>query len=175
MCFEPDSHSREKNGFNWHHHRSPPPPPPFSHFFGKGLSELIGGLMFHVGECMEWFKGWIPHDIEEAEGYYVIKVPLPGFTKEDVQVSLINGNINITASKPYEESGEEWKTKEQEKIPRIFRGLMDFWERPINVDIPLPADANPESIKSVLKNGLLKIKIDKKPPKKIDVTSDDES
>ncbi|MHA1803387.1 MAG: Hsp20 family protein [Promethearchaeota archaeon] len=173
MCCEPGSHSRVKYGFKWPYHHSPPPPPPFFHIFGKEIPKMIGGLIFHVKDCMERFEGWIPHEIEEAEGYYVIKVPLPGFTKEDVQVSLINGNINITASKLPKNGGEEQKNREQGKIPCSFRGFMDFWERPINVDIPLPADANPESIKSVLKNGLLKIKIDKKPPKKIDVTSDE--
>ena len=40
------------------------------------------------------------------------------------------------------------------------------------MDIPLPGDANEDDIKSAISNGVLKIRIGKKPPTKINVESE---
>jgi len=44
-------------------------------------------------------------DIHEKDGKYLIDMDLPGFKKEDIQISLYNGNLTVTASR--NETNEE--------------------------------------------------------------------
>jgi HSP20 family molecular chaperone IbpA len=124
---------------------------------------------------MRGFMGsHIPHNIEDLGDSYLITVPLAGRTKEDVKVSLINKHLNIKAEKPKipEKEKLDEKPKEQES-PHEFYGPM-FWKGftfiEVNMDIPLPVDADTDTIVSKMANGLLKVTFNKKPPKKIDVS-----
>ena len=38
-------------------------------------------------------------DVHEKDGKYILDVEIPGYKKEDVQISLYNGTLSITASK----------------------------------------------------------------------------
>ena len=50
------------------------------------------------------------------------------------------------------------------------RGLdIDSVSHVINIDVPLPVDTDKEKITPKMANGLLKIKVEKKPPKPIDI------
>lgn len=44
-------------------------------------------------------------DVHEKDGKYILDVEVPGYKKEDVKISLYNGNLTITAEK--NESNEE--------------------------------------------------------------------
>ena len=44
-------------------------------------------------------------DIYEKDGNYVMKMDLPGYKKEDIKISLYNGNLSVSASR--NESKEE--------------------------------------------------------------------
>ncbi|MDD6259376.1 MAG: Hsp20/alpha crystallin family protein [Erysipelotrichaceae bacterium] len=44
-------------------------------------------------------------DIHEKDGKYIFEVEIPGYKKEDVKISLYNGNLTVTAQK--HESDEE--------------------------------------------------------------------
>ena len=112
-------------------------------------------------------EGWVPYNLEDKGDYYVIMVPLSGRTKEDVKVSLINSTLNITAEKPKSAEGEEKKKKDEIPFMRNFFTFVD-----VNLDIPLPADADKDSIKSLMQNGLLRVKIGKKPPKNININEE---
>jgi len=116
---------------------------------------------------MGHFGNFIPHNVEDVGEQYLITVPLPGRTKEQVNVSVINKIINITAKKP---SIPEYEVKpeEKEKKEHPFPG-MGFRFIDVNMDIPLPADADENSISSKLANGLLRILVNKKPAKNIDI------
>ncbi len=48
-------------------------------------------------------------DVHEKDGKYVMDIDLPGFKKEDVKISLYNGNLTISAEK--HESDEEKDAK----------------------------------------------------------------
>jgi len=142
----------------YHHSYGPFP-------FAHGFAPFMKRIAQHVDECMGKFGSWIPYNLEDREGGYLITVPLPGRTKEDVTVSLIGNNLNIKASKPKTEG----EPKEESGHPRhpFMRFFFSFID--VDMDIPLPANADLDSIKSVMANGLLKVKIGKKPSKKIDV------
>lgn len=48
-------------------------------------------------------------DIHEKDGKYILDVEIPGYKKEDVKISLYNGNLTITAE--HHESNEEKDNK----------------------------------------------------------------
>lgn len=136
---------------------------PFSH--AQGFAPFMRKFFKHVDECMCKFGSWIPYNLEDREEGYLITIPLPGRAKEDVTVSLIGNNLNVKASKPKTEG--EPKEESKQTRPPFMRFFFKFIE--VDMDIPLPANADLDSIKSVMANGLLKVKIGKKPSKKIDV------
>ena len=113
---------------------------------------------------------YIHHNMEDLGSEYLITVPLPGRTKEDVKVSLINKHLNIKANKPkvpeHEKSTEEPK---KEGFPFMFKGFRFI---DVNMDVPLPVDANEDKITSKMTNGLLRVIIGKKPAKPIDITDE---
>ncbi|MFW9942908.1 MAG: Hsp20/alpha crystallin family protein [Candidatus Thorarchaeota archaeon] len=116
----------------------------------------------------------IPYNIEDLGDNYLVTVPLAGRTKEEVKVSLINEHLNIKAEKPKipEKQNLQEETKEQESPKEWY--WPNFWKGftfiDVNMDIPLPIDADTDTIVSKMANGLLKVTFNKKPPKKIDVS-----
>lgn len=132
--------------------------------------------MKHV--AMNFMRGFmgshLPHNVEDLGDSYLITVPLAGRNKDEVKVSLINKHLNIKAEKPKIPEKENFKEdeKEEETSPHEWWGPM-FWKGftfiDVNMDIPLPIDADTDTIVSKMANGLLKITFGKKPPKNIDV------
>lgn len=113
---------------------------------------------------------YILHNLEDLGNDYLITVPLPGRTKEDVTVSLINKNLNIKATKPKIPEHEKGKQEsEQHGFPFMFKG---FTFVDVNMDVPLPADADENKITSKMANGLLRVIIGKKPATPIDITEE---
>ena len=113
---------------------------------------------------------YIHHNIEDIGDEYLITVPLPGRTKDDVTVSLVNKHLNIKATKPkvpeHEKANQE---PEQKGFPFMFKG---FTFVDVNMDVPLPADADENKISSKMTNGLLRVIIGKKPAKPIDISEE---
>jgi HSP20 family molecular chaperone IbpA len=124
---------------------------------------------------MHGFMGsHIPFNVDDLGDFYLITIPLAGRTKDDVKVSLINKNLNIKADKPEIPEKGDLKEKSDEKksvqdccMP-FFRKGFSFIE--VDMDLPLPADADTETLISKMANGLLKITMNKKPARKIDVS-----
>jgi len=148
-----------------------------SRFFAGNCSftpQDIAKMKSMAGHFMKNFMGhfgnYIPHNIEDVGEMYLITVPLPGRTKEEVKVSIINKIINITASKPNipEREGAEQKPKRKGSS---FPG-MGFRFIDVNIDVPLPADADENLVSSKMANGLLRITVNKKPAKNIDINDE---
>ncbi|MBN1215350.1 MAG: Hsp20/alpha crystallin family protein [Candidatus Lokiarchaeota archaeon] len=145
-------------------------------FVHMDMGHIGRKVMRHIRDCMTNFEGWIPYNIEDHDNNYLITVPLPGFSKEDVKVSLISNNLNVKAERPSQESDKKEKDdKEDINCGFIFcHNLLNFlWNKDVNLDIPLPSDVDREKIISKMNNGLLKIKIEKLPPQKIDINTED--
>ena len=134
----------------------------------------IAKMKHMAHQFMGSFMGgdYIHHNMEDLGSEYLITVPLPGRTKEDAKVSLINKHLNIKANKPkvpeHEKSTTEPK-KEGFPFPFMFKGFRFI---DVNMDVPLPADADEDKITSKMTNGLLRVIIGKKPAKPIDITDD---
>jgi len=131
----------------------------------------IAKMKHMAHQFMGGFMGdYIHHNMEDLGSDYLITVPLPGRIKDDVTVSLINKHLNIKANKP--------KVPEHEKVteepikqgfPFMFKGFRFI---DVNMDVPLPADADENKITSKMTNGLLRVIIGKKPAKPIDISEE---
>ncbi len=142
----------------------------FSHFCGPEFGKKMQQVFQHVNQCFGQMGGGIPYNLEDRGENYLITVPLAGRSKEEVKVSLIGRTLNITADKPKGEEGKKDGNKPEEKIGGFMRKLFSFVD--VNMDIPLPANANDQDIKSVMSNGVLKVKIGKNLPTNIDINDE---
>lgn len=92
-------------------------------------------------------------DIKETENGYVMDVEIPGFDKKDVNVSLKDGYLTITA--------EKTETDEDKKHNYIRRERSSSLSRSYYV-----GDVSNESVKAKYENGILSIEIPKEESKK---------
>ena len=105
-------------------------------------------------------------DIRENDKEYIIEAEIPGMDKKDVDLVINNGVLTIRGEKKSE-------TKDKnDNYNRIERSFGRF-----SRDIPLPDEVQHDKINAKFKNGLLKIKLPKKPEtqrsvKRIDIQSE---
>jgi HSP20 family protein len=92
---------------------------------------------------------WAPRmDVFEKDGSLVVKAELPGIKKEDVQVTLEQGDLLIRG-----ERKTESEVKEQDYY-RCERSYGSFYRR-----MPLPADVKPEQIQASFADGVLEVRL----------------
>ncbi len=141
------------------------------HFEPHDIAKMKRMAKHFMGGFM---RSHIPYNVEDLGDSFLITVPLAGRTKEEVKVSLINKHINIKAEKPKISERESLKDKPEESKTTQEWCMPSFWKGftfiDVNVDIPLPTDANTDTLTSKMANGLLKITMEKKPAKKIDIS-----
>lgn len=89
-------------------------------------------------------------DIKELDGEYEIVVDLPGYNKEDINLEISNGYLNITAKK--NETNEEKHGKYLHKERFYGECSRSFY---------IGEDINEESIKAKFNNGTLILSIPK--------------
>ena len=135
------------------------------------IKHMAGGF---IKGFMNQMGSFVPHNIDDLGTEYLITIPLPGRTKENVKVSLINKNINVEAKKP---DVPEKEVKEEKSAQDCFCGtpfpMGGFKFIDVNMDIPLPADADENSVSSKMANGLLRITVVKKPAKNINISEEE--
>lgn len=90
-------------------------------------------------------------DIKELKDKYVIDIDLPGFKKENINISLNNGYLNISAKQEKEINEEEEKYVHQERF---------YGECSRNFYVG--DNIKDEDIVAEFKDGILKIDIPKK-------------
>ena len=97
---------------------------------------------------------WAPAiDVAEEENAYVVSAELPEVKKEDAKVSMTNGILTI--------SGKRRKEREEKKgvrYHRVERCYGSFLRR-----FTLPDDADPSKVTATMKDGVLKVRIEKLP------------
>ena len=103
-------------------------------------------------------------DIKDEGDHYLVEADLPGLSKEDVEVMIGEGMLDITAKK------EESKEESSEGYLRRERGFVSFHRR-----LNLPDDATEDKLEAKLEDGVLKIRIQKtkeamEKRKKVEVT-----
>ncbi|TFF93488.1 MAG: Hsp20/alpha crystallin family protein [Promethearchaeota archaeon] len=91
-------------------------------------------------------------NVAEDEKKYKISAELPGLSKEEVEMSIINDN-------EIEIHGEKEKLKYVKELGGFSRketSSLNYYRR-----IPIPEDVDPEQIKASMEHGLLKITLPK--------------
>ena len=99
-------------------------------------------------------------DIREKDDKYLVDVDLPGFEKENINLSLENGYLNIHAKVE--------KNEENGKKEKYFRRERFFGE--CSRSFYVGEDIKEEDIHAEFKNGILKLEIPKKDQKKLNTS-----
>lgn len=105
---------------------------------------------------------WTPAvDVIEDEKEYLIKVELPGVTKDNVKVSIENGTLTISGERQAEPPGATQTVHRRERLYGHF--VRSFG---------LPDDADAQQINAAYKDGVLLVQLaksEKAQPRKIEV------
>lgn len=125
-------------------------------YFGKPLLPGNGGK-----ETMAVAQ-WAPVvDITEDQKEYLVKAELPEIKKEDVKVSVEDGDLTISGERKFE---KEEKGKKYHRIERSYGSFMRTFT--------LPEGVAAEKVNAEFKDGVLTIhlpKDEKAAPKSVDV------
>ena len=106
-------------------------------------------------------------DVHEDADHFYVEAELPGYTKDDVDITLEDGVLSIRAAR--KEEKREGDTKGGRQPLHIERRWSRF-ER----SFTLPTAVNENSVRATLEGGLLAITLDKREevkPRKIQITA----
>lgn len=98
-------------------------------------------------------------DIVEKDGNYELSIEMPGVKKEDIQMELKDGYLNVTAS-------HNTNSEDKDKEGRIIRKerVSGSYSRSFYVG----EDIHTEDVKASFNNGELIVTVPKEAPKKIE-------
>lgn len=107
-----------------------------------------------------WFRNnladWTPRmDAFTRNGMFVVKAELPGMKKDEVQVTLEEGDLVIQGERKFEQEVKE------EDFHRMERRVGQFYRR-----LPLPFEVKPQQIKAEFHDGVLEVTFPKPVEKK---------
>ena len=102
-------------------------------------------------------KNLMKTDIKETEGGYELEMDLPGFTKDEIKVSLENGYMTISTAKGLDKDEQDKKSGRYIRKERYAGSC----ERSFYVG----EDITEEDIKGEFKHGILKLFVPKKEAK----------
>ena len=108
-------------------------------------------------------EGWFPAvDVYEDKENLLVTAELPGLKKEDIQISLDNGNLTL--------SGER-KQEEKRQDADVYRS--ERWVGRFHRSVSLPCRVEAEKIKATYSEGVLTVilpKAEDAKPKQIPIT-----
>jgi HSP20 family protein len=117
-------------------------PEEFSILFNRFFPELP------VFETAEWPYRW-GFTTEEKEKEYVVRFELPGFEPNEVKVELVGERLTVEAE--HKEPVKEGKEKIEAPYAHVKRVLT------------LPPEYEPEKAEAIYRNGVLEIRLPRKP------------
>lgn len=111
-----------------------------------GISPRIGG-----GKESMTVSQWTPAvDISEDDHEFLVKAELPEMKKEDVKVSVENGELTISGERKFE---KEEKNKKYHRVERSYGSFARSFTLPDNV--------NADKVTAEFKEGLLQVHLPK--------------
>ena len=131
----------------------------------QDLDRLMGrDLGGNEDESLGAVSDWMPAvDVQETKDSFVITADLPGVKPEDIDITMENGVLTLRGRRSHE-------TRTEEKgFRRVERSTGEFFRR-----FALPDVADADTINAQCTNGVLTVKIAKKPevqPRRIEVRS----
>ena len=117
--------------------------------------------MYYDSPAVNKVYSSFPVNITEEDDQYLVTAELAGFNDDDVEITLNDNLLVISASKM--KKAEEGEKKESHETRYLLRERV---QRQFKRTFSLPEDANRESIKASLKDGLLDLSIEKVPEAK---------
>ena len=97
-------------------------------------------------------------DVREHDDGYEVDIELPGFKKDEITLTLENGNLTVTAAKGLEEDD---KTKKGKLIRQ------ERWMGTMQRSFFIGKNVTEEEIKAKFEDGVLKLFVPKKDEKKL--------
>lgn len=95
---------------------------------------------------------WIPPmDVYESQDDYVMKIEVPGLSKDDVKVELNNGTMTIRGERKEE---KEIKKEDYHRVERFYGSFTRSFQLPQNADIT--------KVNANMREGVLELKIHKR-------------
>ena len=121
------------------------------------LGGLFAGFPIRMGNGENVrLADWSPQvDITEDDQEYLVKADLPEIKKDDVKVTVENGNLSITGER---KSEKEEKKKRYHRIERSYGSFQRTFT--------FPEDADATKVKAEFKDGVLKVHLPKSPAAK---------
>ncbi len=110
-------------------------------------SDLIEDEFFNYG------KNVPAMNLKEEEKFFKVEIAVPGFSKDDIEISLENKKLHVTAKKSIE--------KEEEEPTGYIRKEFSYNEFERFVALPSFVDTH-EAMKAKYHNGILKLTLPKK-------------
>jgi len=104
-----------------------------------------------VLEPLEWPAAW-GVTTEEKEKEVVVRMEMPGFEPNEVNLTVTGGRLTVEAEhKEPEKKGE----RAEEKAERTYAHVKHM--------MTLPPETEPEKAEAILRNGLLEVHVPRKP------------
>jgi HSP20 family protein len=125
------------------------------------IERLFDEPLTALARTSQFLSGVPALDVHEDKDNVVVKIELPGMKKEDIDVSLHDGNLSI--------SGER-KSEEKLEDAEVYRSERFFGRFERTVTLPAPVVA--ERVQAQYKDGVLTVtlpKAEEAKPKQIDV------
>ena len=97
-------------------------------------------------------------NIVESEQEFGIELRVPGFAKEDIEISVKDNTLTIASKK------KEEKNNESEENGFKYK-RREFFHSEFSRSFELPEEVNAEEIKAKFENGILRVSLPKSEPK----------
>jgi HSP20 family protein len=127
------------------------------------LDRLFEVPLTELARSSQLLSGWTPaFDVFEDKENVYVRAELPGMRKEDIDLTLHNGNLSV--------SGER-KTDQELKDAEVYRA--ERFSGRFQRTISLPAEVAADKIKAQYKDGILNVilpKAEEAKPKHIEVS-----
>lgn len=101
-------------------------------------------------------KNLMKTDVRELDGSYEVDMDLPGFQKDEIKVSLENGNLTVSAAKGMEKD-------EQDQNGKYIR--QERYSGAMSRSFYIGDEITQDEIRAKYENGILKLTIPKKDAK----------
>ena len=121
--------------------------------FGNNLFEDWDKLFFNPFETSE-----LKTDIREKDGNYILDVDLPGFRKEDIDVSMDDGYLTVRAERKEEKEEKDEKGRYLRRERCYGTCSRSFYV----------GDIDEKTIKASYSDGILTVTIPQDQPKKLE-------
>lgn len=120
-------------------------------FFDDRFGDLFEGFFMPIRDD-SGFKSLNPRiDVKEQDGAYQIKADMPGMKKDDIEITVQEGMLIISATKE-----DEHKEEKDGEVLRRERYYGHYLRQ-----IPLGANIDEANVHASLEDGVLEIKVPK--------------